>query len=203
MNRRQFLGTTSRRPGVWIASIRRPRSSRRRASWLHPESLPLVCLILLSQAFSGSMLYKFSLMGIERLRLLPPALPAHALSSPGAGGGSGEGARLEEKVRRPRHPGDGVKLPQERALPQRSQRPGKQEEFRQTLQLAEMLDIPTVAGFSGCPGGSPSDTVPIGWSMTGRISRRGPQMAVVGTRHPVLGGDSQVCPPAGRSPDCA
>ena len=29
------------------------------------------------------------------------------------------------------------------------------EQFRQTLQLAGMLDIPTVVGFSGCPGGSP------------------------------------------------
>jgi sugar phosphate isomerase/epimerase len=34
------------------------------------------------------------------------------------------------------------------------------EEFRQTLQLAGMLEIPTVVGFSGCPGGSPTDTVP-------------------------------------------
>jgi sugar phosphate isomerase/epimerase len=34
------------------------------------------------------------------------------------------------------------------------------EQFRQTLQLAGMLEIPTVVGFSGCPGGSPTDTVP-------------------------------------------
>ena len=34
------------------------------------------------------------------------------------------------------------------------------EDFRQTLQLAGMLDIPTVVGFSGCPGGSATDTVP-------------------------------------------
>jgi sugar phosphate isomerase/epimerase len=34
------------------------------------------------------------------------------------------------------------------------------EEFRQTLQLAGMLEIPTVVGFSGCPGGSETDTVP-------------------------------------------
>ncbi len=34
------------------------------------------------------------------------------------------------------------------------------EEFRQTLQLAGMLEIPTVVGFSGCPGGSATDTVP-------------------------------------------
>jgi sugar phosphate isomerase/epimerase len=32
--------------------------------------------------------------------------------------------------------------------------------FRQTILLAEMLDIPTVVGFSGCPGGSATDTVP-------------------------------------------
>jgi sugar phosphate isomerase/epimerase len=34
------------------------------------------------------------------------------------------------------------------------------EDFRQTLQLAGMLGIPTVVGFSGCPGGSPTDTIP-------------------------------------------
>ena len=34
------------------------------------------------------------------------------------------------------------------------------EQFRQTIQLAGMLEIPTVVGFSGCPGGSPTDTVP-------------------------------------------
>ena len=34
------------------------------------------------------------------------------------------------------------------------------EEFRQTLQLAGMLEIPTVVGFSGCPSGYPTDTVP-------------------------------------------
>jgi sugar phosphate isomerase/epimerase len=34
------------------------------------------------------------------------------------------------------------------------------EQFRETLQLAGMLGIATVVGFSGCPGGSPTDTVP-------------------------------------------
>ena len=34
------------------------------------------------------------------------------------------------------------------------------QQFRQTIQLAGMLDIPTVVGFSGCPAGSPTDTVP-------------------------------------------
>ena len=33
-------------------------------------------------------------------------------------------------------------------------------QFRETIQLAGMLDIPTVVGFSGCPAGSPTDTVP-------------------------------------------
>ncbi|AXC16152.1 Inosose isomerase (plasmid) [Acidisarcina polymorpha] len=33
-------------------------------------------------------------------------------------------------------------------------------QFRQALQLAGMLEIPTVVGFSGCPGGSPTDTTP-------------------------------------------
>jgi sugar phosphate isomerase/epimerase len=34
------------------------------------------------------------------------------------------------------------------------------QQFRQAIQLAGMLEIPTVVGFSGCPGGSPSDTAP-------------------------------------------
>ena len=33
-------------------------------------------------------------------------------------------------------------------------------QVRQAIQLAGMLEIPTVVGFSGCPGGSPTDTVP-------------------------------------------
>ena len=34
------------------------------------------------------------------------------------------------------------------------------EQFRQAIQLAGMLEIPTVVGFSGCPGGSPTDSTP-------------------------------------------
>jgi sugar phosphate isomerase/epimerase len=32
--------------------------------------------------------------------------------------------------------------------------------FRKTVLLAEMLDVKVIVGFSGCPGGSPSDTMP-------------------------------------------
>jgi len=34
------------------------------------------------------------------------------------------------------------------------------QQFRQAIQLAGMLEIPTIVGFSGCPGGSPTDTTP-------------------------------------------
>jgi len=34
------------------------------------------------------------------------------------------------------------------------------ETFRQTVLLAERMDVPVVVGFSGCPGGSPADTQP-------------------------------------------
>jgi sugar phosphate isomerase/epimerase len=34
------------------------------------------------------------------------------------------------------------------------------QQFRQAIQLAGMLEVPTVVGFSGCPGGSPTDIVP-------------------------------------------
>jgi sugar phosphate isomerase/epimerase len=34
------------------------------------------------------------------------------------------------------------------------------ESFRKTVLLAEMLDIKVIVGFSGCPGGTPTDTMP-------------------------------------------
>ena len=34
------------------------------------------------------------------------------------------------------------------------------QQFKDAVQLAGMLDIPTVVGFSGCPGGSATDTTP-------------------------------------------
>jgi sugar phosphate isomerase/epimerase len=34
------------------------------------------------------------------------------------------------------------------------------ETFRQTVLLAERMDVSVIVGFSGCPGGSPTDTMP-------------------------------------------
>lgn len=34
------------------------------------------------------------------------------------------------------------------------------ETFRKTVRLAEMIDVKVIVGFSGCPGGSPTDTQP-------------------------------------------
>ena len=34
------------------------------------------------------------------------------------------------------------------------------ETFRRTVQLAERIDVKVIVGFSGCPGGSPTDTQP-------------------------------------------
>src|ERR1700675_2279588 len=34
------------------------------------------------------------------------------------------------------------------------------ETFRQTVVLAERMEVPVIVGFSGCPGGSPTDTMP-------------------------------------------
>lgn len=34
------------------------------------------------------------------------------------------------------------------------------ETFRKTVLLAERLEVPVIVGFSGCPGGSPTDTMP-------------------------------------------
>ena len=34
------------------------------------------------------------------------------------------------------------------------------ESFRHTVLLAERLEVPVIVGFSGCPGGTPTDTMP-------------------------------------------
>jgi sugar phosphate isomerase/epimerase len=34
------------------------------------------------------------------------------------------------------------------------------ESFRNTVLLAERMEVPVIVGFSGCPGGSPTDTMP-------------------------------------------
>ncbi len=34
------------------------------------------------------------------------------------------------------------------------------ETFRQTVLLAERMEVPVIVGFSGCPGGTPSETMP-------------------------------------------
>jgi len=34
------------------------------------------------------------------------------------------------------------------------------ETFRKTVMLAERLEVPVIVGFAGCPGGSPTDTMP-------------------------------------------
>lgn len=47
------------------------------------------------------------------------------------------------------------------------------EQFRQALQLAGLLEVPTVVGFSGCPGASPTDTVP-NWITYGWPERSAP-----------------------------
>ena len=44
------------------------------------------------------------------------------------------------------------------------------EDFRQTLQLAGMLEIPTVVGFSGCPGARRPRPCRIGLFIGGRMS---------------------------------
>jgi sugar phosphate isomerase/epimerase len=46
-------------------------------------------------------------------------------------------------------------------------------QFRQAVQLAALLEVPTVVGFSGCPGASPTDTVP-NWITYGWPERDGP-----------------------------
>ena len=47
------------------------------------------------------------------------------------------------------------------------------QQFREAIQLAGLLEIPTVVGFSGCPGASATDTVP-NWIIYGWPDAAGP-----------------------------
>jgi len=47
--------------------------------------------------------------------------------------------------------------------------------FRKTVQLAEMLEVKVIVGFSGCPGGSPTDTTP-NWAAYRFPSEVGPML---------------------------
>jgi sugar phosphate isomerase/epimerase len=163
MNRRQFLGTTAAAlvsaPLSASAPAQNPASDKPAAA---KKSLPIgVFDPPFNKLSLDEMLDRFASLGIEAVEV-------------GAAGpnGSPHCPRPElvadpAKARAWKKKFDDRGIPvmtlscHNNALyPDAAKAHAATEQFRQTLQLAGMLEIPTVVGFSGCPGGSPTDTVP-------------------------------------------
>ncbi len=169
MNRRQFLGTTRGCVGIAAPlSVSAPAQSahRRTSRPLRKESLPIgVFDPPFNKLSLDEMLDRFASLGIEAVEV-------------GAAGPNGSPhCPRPELVADPAKARAWKKKFDDRGIPVMTLSchnnalypdPAKAreaaEQFRQTLQLAGMLEIPTVVGFSGCPGGSPTDTVP-NWVM--------------------------------------
>ncbi len=163
MNRRQFLGTTAAALASAPLSVAAPAPSAPQDKPSTPKkSLPIgVFDPPFNKLSLDEMLDRFASMGIEAVEV-------------GAAGpnGSPHCPRPElvadpAKARAWKKKFDDRGIPvmtlscHNNALyPDATKAREATEQFRQTLQLAGMLDIPTVVGFSGCPGGSPTDTVP-------------------------------------------
>jgi len=163
MNRRQFLGTTAAALASAPLSVAAPAQSAPQDKPPAPKkSLPIgVFDPPFNKLSLDEMLDRFASMGIEAVEV-------------GAAGpnGSPHCPRPElvadpAKARAWKKKFDDRGIPvmtlscHNNALyPDATKAREATEQFRQTLQLAGMLDIPTVVGFSGCPGGSPTDTVP-------------------------------------------
>ena len=162
MNRRQFLGTTA--AALAAAPLSLPTAGQAAASTLSTagKKLPIGLFTpLFSELSVDQLLDKCAALGIEAVEI-------------GAGGpkGSRHCPRPElladpAKARAWKKKFDDRGIPvmtlscHNNALyPDAAKAKQAAEEFRQTLQLAGMLEIPTVVGFSGCPGGSATETVP-------------------------------------------
>jgi sugar phosphate isomerase/epimerase len=165
MNRRQFLGTTA---AAALASAA-PFSPSSSAQGTSQESQPTPAKKLPIGVFDppfnklslDEMLDKFASLGIEAVEV-------------GAAGPNGSPhCPRPELVADPAKARAWKKKFDDRGIPVMTLSchnnalypdPAKAKEavdqFRQTIQLAGMLEIPTVVGFSGCPGGSATDTVP-------------------------------------------
>jgi sugar phosphate isomerase/epimerase len=164
MNRRQFLGTTlsagaaAITPGplsLSAAEVQAAPSDAKRKLPIGVFNPPFRKLSL------EQMLDKFSSMGIEAAEIgaggyatTPQCPTAELIADPAK-------ARAWKKQFDDR----GIRLMalscHANALyPDAAKATAFAQQFCNTIQLAGMLEIPTVVGFSGCPGGSASDTIP-------------------------------------------
>jgi sugar phosphate isomerase/epimerase len=168
MNRREFLGT-SLSTGAVIAttplslqSAERSAAQRAGSAQVTVKKLPIGVFNPPFRKLSlDEMLDKFSGLGIEAVEI-------------GAGGYTGTPqCPVPELLADPSKARAWKKKFDDRGIPIMALSchanalhpdPAKSaaftQQFRQALQLAGMLEIPTVVGFAGCPGGSATDTTP-------------------------------------------
>ena len=163
MNRRQFLGTTAAALAATPLSL--PTAAQVAASAMPPASGKVLPIGMFTPPFAAlsvdQLIDKCAGLGMEALEI-----------SAGGPKGSTHCPRPElladpAKARAWKKKFDDRGIPvmalscHNNALyPDADKAKQAAEDFRQTLQLAGMLGIPTVVGFSGCPGGSATDTVP-------------------------------------------
>jgi sugar phosphate isomerase/epimerase len=164
MNRRQFLGTTA---AAALASSPLAMPSAAQSSSTSKSSLPLKKLPIgmftppFHDLSVDQLLDKCSSLGIEAVEIAAggpkgsPHCPRTELLADPA-----KARAWKKKFEERGIPVMTLSCHNNAIYPDPAKARQAAEEFRQTLQLAGMLEIPTVVGFSGCPGGSETDTVP-------------------------------------------
>jgi sugar phosphate isomerase/epimerase len=178
LNRRQFLGTTA--AALASSPLLQTASAQSSATGNPPPAAPKKTLPIgvfnppFRKLSLDEMLDQFSKLGIEAVEI-------------GAGGYTGTPqCPVPELLADPAKAREWKKKFTDRGIPIMAitchanalhPDPAKAgafaEQFRQAVQLAGMLEVPTVVGFSGCPGASPTDTVP-NWIVYGWPERTAP-----------------------------
>ena len=167
MNRRQFLGSTA----VTLASgalsstasagaQSSPKDNRSPA--LQRKNLPIGVFNPPFRDLSlDQMLEKFSSLGIEAVEIGAggytgtPQCPVPELLA-----GAGKAREWKQKFADHHIPIMAITCHGNALHPDLGKAGTFAQQFRQAIQLASMLEVPTVVGFAGCSGGSPTDTVP-------------------------------------------
>jgi sugar phosphate isomerase/epimerase len=167
MNRREFLGT-SLSAGAALAGAPLSRAApgmseeRKNPARSSPRKLPIGVFNPPFRALSlDEMLDKFSSLGIEAVEIgaggytATPQCPVPELLADPA-----KARAWKKKFDDRGFPVMTLSSHANPLHPDPATAAAFAERFRQVVQLAGMLEIPTVVGFSGCPGGSPSDKTP-------------------------------------------
>jgi sugar phosphate isomerase/epimerase len=182
LNRRQFLGTTAVALATAPVSLALPANEHylSRALGAAPDSAPAKRLPIgvfnppFRHLSLDDMLDKFTSMGVEAVEI-------------GAGGYTGTPqCPVPELIANPQKALEWRSKFTDRGIPimaitchanaihpDQEKADAFAKQFRQAVQLAALLEVPTVVGFSGCPGASPTDTVP-NWITYGWPERDSP-----------------------------